>query len=70
MTDDDLSRLIRSYWRERGYDVRITPAGYGVPDSLGRINRYTELRSNLVDGLPPEWTGDRRPPTDFRGSGQ
>lgn len=48
----ELARRIEAYWRERGYDVvcEITPIGFNRDLRMSRV----DIRSNLVDGRPPE----------------
>ena len=63
-TSDGARRLkqrIEEYWRERGYevDVKLVDASFVAAMRSAR----TDVRSNMVNGMPPRRKSDQRPQT-------
>lgn len=53
-----LANSIQAYWRERGYAVTVTVSLCAIPSTMKVNSRdrapRADIRSNLVNGLPPE----------------
>lgn len=53
-----LAESICAYWRARGYEVEVMVSLCAIPSTM-RVNSRdraprADIRSNLVNGLPPE----------------
>lgn len=54
MTDDQITRRIMDYWRERGYGVNAAVAQMSAPPTRAHQApyHYDAIKSDLVNGLP------------------
>ncbi len=52
-----LKDKIEAYWKERGYDVSVELVDAGFMPAMRSAR--TDVRSNLVNGLPPREHGGR-----------
>lgn len=59
MNDASIIETIKSYWGRRGYDVDIGVREYGFQTPNGSIYKSYAIRSNMVDGLPQWFHGER-----------
>jgi hypothetical protein len=60
-----LKQRIEEYWRERGYsvDVKLIEAGFVAAMRSAR----TDVRSDMVNGMPTKRSDDRAAPSNGRG---
>ena len=59
MNDNNVIEAIQLYWRERGYKVKVEvqECTHEVPGRLPY--KYHAIRSNLRNGLPRGYRGDK-----------
>ncbi|MDZ4760208.1 MAG: phosphoglycolate phosphatase [Alphaproteobacteria bacterium] len=67
-----LKAKIEEYWSERGFDVNINLVEAGFVPAMRSAR--TDVRSNMVNGMPPRKKSDRkaeigRPSSYMRGIG-
>lgn len=59
MNDAAIAEKIKSYWRNRGYDVDVGVFECEYETSHGSVQKYHTVRSDTVNGLPPRFRGER-----------
>lgn len=61
MQDEEVIKRVKEYWDNRGYKVHVSMTGYGLSSPRGTVHQYIGVRSNLLNGLPRGYRGDRKP---------
>jgi hypothetical protein len=54
-----LKAKIEEYWAERGFDVNINLVDAGFVPAMRSAR--TDVRSNMVNGMPPRKKSERKP---------